>query len=105
MPLDLKKKFIKLIDRSKGPCHFERMPGQRSIDKATLSVYVTRTNLARLRKLAKREGKTLTDVVNRLIFEAVGDIELEPEDYEQISKEQKEWLAGRDKRNKRKRDS
>lgn len=63
------------------------MPSQRSADKETLSFYVPRTLGRRLRKMAKLLGVTLTDVIVMIISKETANIELTPEDYEQIARD------------------
>ncbi|MBU6303734.1 MAG: hypothetical protein KGS60_19475 [Verrucomicrobia bacterium] len=63
------------------------MPGQRHPDKTTLSVYLPRTLMQRLRRLAAERGTTVTEVVEGLVTSATRDVVLSAEDYMTIAEE------------------
>jgi predicted DNA-binding protein len=63
------------------------VPGQRHPDKTTLSVYLPRTLMQRLRRLASERGETVTTVIESMVTAQTRKIELTPEDYEQIARE------------------
>jgi len=71
------------------------MPGQRHPDKTTLSVYLPRTLMQRLRRLAAERGETVTTVIEAMVTAQTRDIVLSPEDYEQIAQETRQALSGR----------
>lgn len=75
------------LDGSKTPWQVADVPGQRHPDKTTLSVYVTRTLMQRLRRLAAARGESVTAVVEAAVAKATRDVVLTPEDYEQIARE------------------
>ena len=78
------------LDGSKTPWQVADMPGQRHPDKTTLSVYLPRTLMQRLRRLATEQGTTVTGVVEAAVTKATRKVVLTPEDYEQIAKETRE---------------
>ena len=73
------------LDGSKTPFHCCDMPGQRHPDKTVLSVYLPRTLMQRLRRLAAARGETVQ----------TRDVVLTPEDYEQIAEETRKAQSGR----------
>lgn len=76
-----------LLDGSKTPFQVGPVPGQRHPDKTTLSVYLPRTLMQRLRRLANERGETVTTVIESMVTAQTRKIELTPEDYEQIARE------------------
>jgi hypothetical protein len=78
------------LDGYKTPMHCSDVPGQRHPDKTTLSVYLPRTLMQRLRRLAAERGDTVTTVIESLVTTATRDVVLTPEDYEQIARETRE---------------
>jgi hypothetical protein len=77
------------LDGSKTPWQLRGVPGQRHPDKTTLSVYVPRTLMQRLRRLAAERGESVTAVVEGAVTQATRKVVLTPEDYEQIARETK----------------
>lgn len=75
------------LDGSKTPWQVAAVPGQRHPDKTTLSVYLPRTLMQRLRRLAAERGETVTTVIEAMVTAQTRKVELTPEDYEQIAKE------------------
>ena len=75
------------IDGFKAPWQFCSVPGQRHPDKTTLAVYLPRTLMQRLRRLARERGETVTNVVEGMVTAQTRDVVLTPEDYEQIAME------------------
>lgn len=92
-----KAKKISLEDLTglRHPCIVSHMPNQRHPDKETLSVYLPRTLMARLRNLARARKTTVTSVVEDLIYTATKDVSLSPEDYELIAQETRKALQKR----------
>ncbi len=76
-----------LVDGSKTPWQVAAMPSQRHPDKTTLAVYLPRTLMQRLRRLAAQRGETVTTVVEAMVMKKTRDVVLTPEDYEQIARE------------------
>jgi len=76
-----------LVDGSKSPWQITRVPSQRHPDKTTLAVYLPRTLMQRLRRLAMERGDTVTTVVEAMVTKMTRDVILTPEDYEQIARE------------------
>ena len=83
------------LDGSKTPFHCCDMPGQRHPDKTVLSVYLPRTLMQRLRRLAAARGETVTAVVEAMATAQTRDVVLTPEDYEQIAEETRKAQSGR----------
>jgi hypothetical protein len=83
------------LDGYKTPMHCSPVPGQRHPDKTTLSVYLPRTLMQRLRRLAAERGTTVTEVIEGLVVAATREVVLTPEDYEQIARETREAQQGR----------
>lgn len=75
------------IDGSKTPWQVSAVPGQRHPDKTTLAVYLPRTLMQRLRRLAAERGETVTTVVEAMVTAQTRKVVLTPEDYEQIARE------------------
>jgi len=61
------------------------MPNAHAADKVILSMRIPITLRARLEKLAKKKGWTLSRLVISILQDSVYDIELTPEDYQQIA--------------------
>jgi hypothetical protein len=76
-----------VLDGSKTPFEIVAVPGQRHPDKTTLSVYLPRTLMQRLRRLAADRGETVTTVIEAMVTAQTRQVVLTPEDYEQIAKE------------------
>ncbi len=76
-----------LVDGSKSPWQIIPVPSQRHPDKTTLAVYLPRTLMQRLRRLAMERGETVTTVVEAMVMKMTRDVILTPEDYEQIARE------------------
>lgn len=83
------------LDGSKTPCQFAFMPGQRHPDKTTLSVYLPRPLMQRLRRLAAERGETVTSVVEAMVTSRTRNVVLKPEDYEQIARETRAAMGQR----------
>ncbi len=71
------------------------MPSQRHPDKTTLSVYLPRTLMQRLRRLATERGETVTTVIEAMVTAQTREVVLSPEDYEQIAQETRQAQSGR----------
>lgn len=84
-----------ILDGYKTPCKVEPMPGQRHPDKTTLSVYLPRTSMQRLKRLAAGRGVTVTAIIEAAVNEQIREVVLTPEDYEQIARETRAAMAGR----------
>ncbi len=63
------------------------MPNQHDPRKRSLAVYILRERYYQVKRLAERMGISMTRLLEILIEKAVREIELTPEDYEQIAKE------------------
>lgn len=105
-PRETARKMQKLgeleLDGSKTPVMLVSMPGQRHPDKTTLSVYLPRTLMQRLRRLASSRRQTVTQVIENLVTDQTREVVLLPGDYEQIAKETRRALAGRASSGKKK---
>jgi hypothetical protein len=91
VPRETAKKLQRLgtlaLDGSKTPFQLSPVPGQRHPDKTTLSVYLPRTLMQRLRRLANDHGETVTAVIEGMVVAQTREVVLTPEDYEQIARE------------------
>jgi hypothetical protein len=76
-----------VLDGSKTPFQITAVPGQRHPDKTTLSVYLPRPLMQRLRRLAASRGETVTTVIESMVTAQTRAVVLTPEDYEQIARE------------------
>lgn len=63
------------------------MPNQHDPRKRSLAVYISRERYYQVKRLAKREGISMSRLLEILVEKAVRNIILTPEDYEQIAKE------------------
>ena len=101
LPRETALKMIRLgeltLDGSKTPVMIVSMPGQRHPDKTTLSVYLTRTLMQRLRRLAQERRQTVTQVIEGMATEQTREVVLRPEDYEQIAEETRQAMGTRNK--------
>jgi hypothetical protein len=61
------------------------MPNAHAADKVVLSVRIPITLRARLEKRAKKKGWNLSRLVISILNDAVYDIELTPQDYQEIA--------------------
>ena len=99
LPRETALKMIRLgelsLDGSKTPVMLVSMPGQRHPDKTTLSVYLTRTLMQRVRRLAQERRQTVTQVVEAALTEQTREVVLRPEDYEQIAEETRQAMGTR----------
>jgi predicted DNA-binding protein len=99
LPRETARKLSRLgeimLDGSKTPFHCSNMPGQRHPDKTTLSVYLPRTLMQRLRRLATERGETVTTVIEAMVTAQTREVVLTPEDYEQIAQETRQAQSGR----------
>jgi len=82
-----------ILDGSKTPFQIAAVPGQRHPDKTTLSVYLPRTLMQRLRRLAGDRGETVTTVIESMVTAQTRAVVLTPEDYEQIARETRAALG------------
>ena len=89
------------LDGSKTPWQRVDVPGQRHPDKTTLSVYLPRTLMQRLRRLATEQGTSVTAVVENAVTNATRKVVLQPEDYEQIAAETRKAMKGRSSKAKK----
>lgn len=91
LPRETAKKLQRLaalsLDGYKTPFQISPVPGQRHPDKTTLSVYLPRTLMQRLRRLANDRGETVTAVIEGMVAAQTREVVLSPEDYEQIAAE------------------
>ena len=85
----MKKTFVDHIE----VCYTFGVPGKRHKNKTTFSISMERELHKKLKIIASREGTTVSKLVNKWAFDATVDIELEPEDYEEIAKEIRAWEA------------
>jgi len=76
-----------ILDGSKTPYQICAVPGQRHPDKTTLSVYLPRPLMQRLRRMAVGRGETVTTVIESMVTAQTRSVVLTPEDYEQIARE------------------
>ena len=99
LPRETARKLSRLgeivLDGSKTPFNCSKMPGQRHPDKTTLSVYLPRTLMQRLRRLATERGETVTTVIEAMVTAQTREVVLTPEDYEQIAQETRQAQSGR----------
>jgi hypothetical protein len=99
LPRETARKLSRLgeivLDGSKTPFHGSNMPSQRHPDKTTLSVYLPRTLMQRLRRLATERGETVTTVIEAMVTAQTREVVLSPEDYEQIAQETRQAQSGR----------
>jgi hypothetical protein len=93
-----------VLDGSKTPVMIIDMPGQRHPDKTTLSVYLPRTLMQRLRRLASDRRQTVTQVIENFITDQTRDVVLLPEDYEQVAEETRRAMQSRGANSKAKTD-
>jgi len=84
-----------ILDGSKTPAKVLDMPGQRHPDKTTLSVYLPRTLMQRLRRLATERRQTVTQVIENFVTDQTRDVVLLPEDYEQVAEDTRRAMQGR----------
>jgi hypothetical protein len=61
------------------------MPNQPAPDKEVLSFKVNRALKARIVKLAKRRGETMSETIVSILSNATQDIQLSAEEYQEIS--------------------
>jgi hypothetical protein len=99
IPRETARKLSRLetfaLDGSKTPFNCSNMPSQRHPDKTTLSVYLPRTLMQRLRRLATERGETVTTVIEAMVTAQTREVVLTPEDYEQIAQETRQAQSGR----------
>ncbi|MEG0724341.1 MAG: Arc family DNA-binding protein [Akkermansia sp.] len=69
------------------------MPNKPDPDKIMLSVRMPRTIYEQLRKLATKQGKSMSEIVIELVSSQVINIPLTVEDYEKIAKQVREATA------------
>jgi hypothetical protein len=81
------------LDGRRAAFMFKAMPGQRHPDKTTLSIYLTRTLMQRLRRLAHERRQTVTQVVESMVTDQTRDVVLLPEDYERIAEETRRAMS------------
>lgn len=63
------------------------MPNQRHPDKTTFSVSMDRELHRKLKRLADKEHRTVSNIISLWTFEKTQHINLAPEDYEEIAAE------------------
>ncbi len=63
------------------------MPNQPAPDKTQLCIRLPRALKARLLKLAKKRGVSLTELVEFLLHKQTKTVELTPDDYRKIARE------------------
>lgn len=66
------------------------MPSQHSPDKEPLSLQVPRTTMMRLRRIARRRGVPLAQVVNEILAAQTATTELKAQDYAAIARATKQ---------------
>lgn len=82
------------------PVQVVAVPGQRHPSKANLSVSIPRELHQSLKRLAKERKTTVTEMVEYVLWRETKDIELTPEDYEEIRKQTEAYIKGIDRRRK-----
>jgi hypothetical protein len=82
------------------PVQVVAVPGQRHPSKANLSVSIPRELHQSLKRLAKERHTTVTELVEYVLWRETKDVELTPEDYEEIRKQTEAYLKGIDRRRK-----
>ena len=73
----------------------QQMPNQHDPRKRSLAVYISRERYYQVKRLAAREGISMSRLLEILVEQAVRDIELTPEDYEQIASEIRNARSGK----------
>lgn len=76
----------------------QQMPNQHDPRKRSLAVYISRERYYQVKRLAAREGISMSRLLEILVEQAVRDIELTPEDYEQIASEIRNARSGKKSR-------
>lgn len=62
------------------------MPNQRDKTKTLVSALISEEDYQRIKNLAKESRTSLARVVDTILHESLSDIELTPEDYEEIAR-------------------
>lgn len=62
------------------------MPGQRHKDRRGLLIYITHEHYAKFAKKAGLLGMTMSEILTAYIIKLTRDIQLTPEDYEDIAR-------------------
>ena len=75
------------LEGDRSPFRIRSVPGQRHPDKTTLSVYMPRLLMQRLRRLALERNETVTAVLMAWLEAETKNVSLTPEDHEQIARE------------------
>ena len=73
----------------------QQMPNQHDPRKRSLAVYISRERYYQVKRLAAREGISMSRLLEILVEQAVRDIELTPKDYEQIASEIRNARSGK----------
>lgn len=71
------------------------MPNQRKKDKRKLNVWLNRALYCKLELLAKRRGKSMSELITEWISIETATIELTAEQYEEIARRIREETASR----------
>lgn len=94
VPHEIAKKIIifckKNIDGCFTPINDAPVPDSPDPDKQMLGIRIDRTLLKRVKRLAAKEGLTVSDLVRRILIESTLNITLTAEDYENITKKTRE---------------
>ncbi len=77
------------------------MPNQHSPDKAVLSFYISRTLKERLKKLAKKNGMNLSQMLVSILTVETEHIELTADDFELIAAEVRRAKERQEMRNEK----
>lgn len=75
--------------------HDMSMPSQRKIDKKQISVWIPIVLFRKFQKRAHELGMTMTEIITAYLVQQTQNVNLTPEDYENIAKEIREKTNNR----------
>lgn len=75
--------------------HNTSMPSQRKIDKKQISVWIPIVLFRKFQKRAQDLGMTMTEIITAYLVQQTQNINLTPEDYENIAREIREKTNNR----------
>lgn len=75
--------------------HYAPMPSQRKIDKKQISVWIPIVLFRKFQKRAHDLGMTMTEIITAYLVQQTQNINLTPEDYENIAREIREKTNNR----------
>lgn len=75
--------------------HDTSMPSQRKIDKKQISVWIPIVLFRKFQKRAHELGMTMTEIITAYLVQQTQNVNLTPEDYENIAKEIREKTNNR----------